>query len=74
MIWRHKTLIQRRWLRKVKGKIQIPSEEKWLGVLAMFNLEKKRLWGDIASSKHLKHKKKNWVNWMASGVRVESNA
>lgn len=58
----------------MKGKIKISSEEKWLGALAIFNLEKNRLWGDIASSKHLKHKKENWGNWMASGVRVESNA
>lgn len=59
---------------KWREEIKFVSEEKWLEGVGIFNLEKKRLWGDIASSKHLKHKKKNWINWMASGVRIKSNA
>lgn len=58
---------QGRWPRKAKEKIKTLSEDKCLEGLEILNLEKKRHWGDIASSKHLKCKKKSCINWMASG-------
>lgn len=60
--------------RKVEEKIKILSEEKWLEGLKRFNLEKKRHRGDRTSSKHLKHKKKNWMSCVVSPVRMKSNA